>query len=397
MIDACALYFPTDKLPLKTVIPNGRSDAGFFRAATWFEYDPGDGPIRLSLHHENLAEHLRGFKAYVAQLPNSGEARSKAQALISRTRASVGVVLPHPVALNSTAFNSLVDLLGRFDGFMFVRDSIMLPDRSYLVGPMADIESAPPASSEPTLATIDPDQCLHLGSVDGAEPSRIAMREAHCRSLAERGFRCARWLPLYRSADRTDAMRPLPEIVGRLLALEALFLWVAASEDVASSTRLRGFISQNDLLAHLTEEEAAILALPRDDARQKHTDRIGWRLENMWALSWVLGFEPAPPFSQGQLPQAVIDAMLFEFLPDLDGTIPGFLAEARVRAAAEVGRFEDLYYCAHNAVRSAQLGESTVPIQFHPVRDGGAIHERRHSLTWVLSPGTPWEETDLST
>jgi hypothetical protein len=25
------------------------------------------------------------------------------------------------------------------------------------------------------------------------------------------------------------------------------------------------------------------------------------------------------------------------------------------------------------------------------------VHERRHALTWALSPGTPWDETDLST
>lgn len=397
MIDACALYFPTDKLPLKSVIPNGRSDAGLFKAATWFEYDPGDGPIRLNLRHENLAGHLRGFKAHVAQLPNGGAARAKAQALISRTRMSVGVVLPHPVAVDSAAFTSLVDLLARFDGFMFVRDSIMLSDGSFLVGPMAEVESASSSAGEPAPSTVDPDQCCHQGATEGAEPSRIAMREQHYLALAERGFRCSRWMPLYRSDDPTDAMRPLPEIVGRLFALEALFFWVAASEDVASSTRLREFVHRNDLLDHLTADEAAILALPRADAHRDHTDTIGWRLENMWALSWILGFEPPPPFSQGQLPQAVIDSMLFEFLPDLAGTISVFLAEARPRSANEVSRFEDLYYCAHNAVRSAQLGESTVPLQFHPVRDGGAIHERRHSLTWALSPGIPWDETDLST
>ena len=58
---------------------------------------------------------------------------------------------------------------------------------------------------------------------------------------------------------------------------------------------------------------------------------------------------------------------------------------------------EDLFYCAHDAVRSAQLGGATVPIGFHPIDDGGGIHERRHALTWALSPGTDWDDTDLST
>ena len=48
-------------------------------------------------------------------------------------------------------------------------------------------------------------------------------------------------------------------------------------------------------------------------------------------------------------------------------------------------------------MRSAQLGSDTVPEGFHPVGDGGTVHERRHALTWILSAGVDWDETDLST
>jgi hypothetical protein len=48
----------------------------------------------------------------------------------------------------------------------------------------------------------------------------------------------------------------------------------------------------------------------------------------------------------------------------------------------------------HNAVRSAQLGEDTVPEGFHPIANGGVIHERRHALTWAISPGVSWEKTE---
>ena len=58
---------------------------------------------------------------------------------------------------------------------------------------------------------------------------------------------------------------------------------------------------------------------------------------------------------------------------------------------------EDLFYCAHNAVRSAQNGGETVPSGYDPVEEGGGVHERRHALTWCLSPGVKWDETDLST
>jgi hypothetical protein len=68
-------------------------------------------------------------------------------------------------------------------------------------------------------------------------------------------------------------------------------------------------------------------------------------LENLWPLAWVLGFPDAPGFA--------------------DGMIQGPTPPSRP--------------------------------PFHPVFDGGVVHERRHALTWALSPGVSWDETDLST
>lgn len=96
----------------------------------------------------------------------------------------------------------------------------------------------------------------------------------------------------------------------------------------------------------------------------------------------------------------ITDALNFEFLPAFSATpdeFADFMSSLDVRSVAEVVALEDLFYCAHNAVRSAQLGHNTVPEGFHPVRDGGVIHERRHALTWCLESGVSWDETDLST
>ena len=68
------------------------------------------------------------------------------------------------------------------------------------------------------------------------------------------------------------------------------------------------------------------------------------------------------------------------------------------KICADIIALEDLFYCAHNAVRSAQTGEAgTVPSGFHPVNNGGVVHERRHGLTWLISAGVAWDDTDLST
>jgi len=396
MIANCSLYFPIKKPLFKSVFPKGRSDGGVFRQATWFEYDSGGHTIRLTLQHDDLAEHLRGFRAYVAQLPNSGKARAQAQELIKQTKAAVGVILPGPVASNSAAFASLVSLLQRFGGFMFVGDSIMLPDGTFVAGPLAnEVEEAQTAL--PTPYAVDPAECRHKGSTEGVDPKRVADRERIYRMLAERGFRCSNWLPLYRSEEHKNTLRPHEEIAGRLLALNALFLWVSAPEEAVVTERLRTFVNRNAIETHLTPDERAILSLARTEANISHADTIGWRLENMWALAWILGFDPAPPFFQGQLQNDIKDRMIFEFLPYLDVRISNFVETRRPRSPDEVGELEDVYYCTHNAVRSAQMGEDTVPQEFHPIRDGGATHERRHALTWSLSPGIDWDDTDLST
>jgi hypothetical protein len=208
------------------------------------------------------------------------------------------------------------------------------------------------------------------------------------------GFRPAKSLPL---PDMDSPVRPAAEVAARLMALDALFTWVAFPEKAVATARVEGYIDRNRLRDWLTEDETAIVALPRGEAHEAHVDNIGWRLENMWALAWVLGFEPEPDLKAAQVGEAVTRPLIYEFLPGLDSTVDALVAKAKPRAVAAVIAMEYLFYCAHNAVRSAQLGGGTVPAGFHPVIHGGAVHERRHSLSWCITPEVAWEETDLST
>lgn len=89
--------------------------------------------------------------------------------------------------------------------------------------------------------------------------------------------------------------------------------------------------------------------------------------------------------------------ILLDYTCPLDSNINDWLTTLEVVSEEDLIKKEDLFYCLHNAVRSAQLGNSTVPVAFDPIGNGGVIHERRHSLTWMLSSGIDWDETDLST
>ncbi len=212
--------------------------------------------------------------------------------------------------------------------------------------------------------------------------------------LEEKGFYPAKSLPL---PDVGIAIRPAAEVAARLMALDALFTWVAYSEEDVASERLEKYIDQNRLRNWLVKDESKILTLSRTKAHKAHANNIGWRLENMWALAWVLGFEPEPDLEAAQVGNDVTKPMIYEFLPGLDGTIEQLLAKTTPRSADEVIAMEYRFYCAHNAVRSAQLGGKTVPEDFHPIIHGGAVHERRHSLSWCIAPDVTWDETDLNT
>ena len=208
------------------------------------------------------------------------------------------------------------------------------------------------------------------------------------------GFRPARSLPL---PDPGRHVRPPEEIAARLMALDALFTWVAFSEEDVASERIESYVGRNGLRDWLAGDELAILSLPRAEAHESHVDAIGWKLENMWSLAWALGFEPEPSIESSQIRDDITRSMIYDFLPGLGRTVADLLARAAPRPAEDVIALEYRFYCADNAVRSAQLGGRTVPEGFHPVVHGGAVHERRHALTWCVSPGVDWDDTDLST
>lgn len=221
------------------------------------------------------------------------------------------------------------------------------------------------------------------------------VRAANLAALKKRGFRVAKGLPLVR--DAVDSLRPEREIALRLMALDAVFTWVADQGPGATSAKVRAYAKRNQLTKWMTAEERRIFAKARDTARRAHVNTIGWKLENMWPLAWVLGLPRAPSVDGKTIPAGVRSAITHEVLPKLGETVDVLLARAKVRSPAVVSRIEDLFYCAHNAARSAQLGARTIPPKLDPIFAGGVIHERRHALTWCLSPGVRWDATDLST
>ena len=392
MVENCTLYLPDENVLWKELFPGGKSNRGIFRKATQFQFPSDYGIVKLNMRsgHE-IGDHLEGFKGYVSQLDNRETYKRRALNLIDRVRLVLGVEFPAPIPEDSEVFHRLVQLADETEGFLFMANSILIPKEGFIVGPMSS--PGPAMASVTTVKLPEEERREHEQRRQTTPPHLLAVRDENLAELRHRGFACNQSLPL----PTTHQLRPAIEIGTRLCALAAIFAYASHTGiDSIPAATIRNFFETNGLAGVLTEDESNVYQLPRFKANEQFGDTIGWRLENMWALAWVLGFEPEPSHYTGQLPDEVI-RKLFEFLPSFDAAASGFLNGITLRPDAEVVAKEDLFYCAHNAVRSAQLDRSSVPVGFDPVIDGGAIHERRQSLTWCLSPGVAWDDTDLST
>lgn len=204
------------------------------------------------------------------------------------------------------------------------------------------------------------------------------------------GFTPARSLPT--EFDRS--IQPAIEIAKRLHAIKALVLWLLVPEDELPSDRILHFVEANELKDACTEEERQIFDIERDNPEARNW--IGWKFENAWSLAWYFGYT-APEISGQMMTGEQMQEILSDYSCPLDGNVAEWTQAQFCVSTEQLIQQEDLFYCLHNAVRSAQLGEQTVPSGFNPMINGGVIHERRHSLTWMLSNGTSWDETDLST
>lgn len=223
-----------------------------------------------------------------------------------------------------------------------------------------------------------------------------AVRRKSLEALGEAGFRVAGNLPLWSEwTGEPLRLRPAEEIAGRLMSFFATTLYLQA-ESLPESD-LTGWLDSAGLRAGLTEKERDAFSMDRGAAVEKYANLDGWRQENLWAAAWVLGFDRRPGLRDGFIDGRVVGEMRKSALPKTGTGISDYLKEHRPRPLAEVASLHDLFYCAHNAVRSAQQGRDTVPEGFDPTRDGGVVHEKRHALTWCLSPGVAWDATDLAT
>lgn len=189
-------------------------------------------------------------------------------------------------------------------------------------------------------------------------------------------------------------LRPTIDIAKRLNGIKALVLWLLVPEDELPNEKILNFVANNALEDLMTEDEKEILKASRGDKELRNA--IGWKFENAWSLAWYFGYREPDIYGEMMTGEQMKE-ILRDYSCPLTDQLESWIESREVVSEQSLIEMEDLFYCLHNAVRSAQLGKNTVPVGFDAMVNGGVIHERRHALTWMLSDGIEWNETDLST
>jgi hypothetical protein len=220
------------------------------------------------------------------------------------------------------------------------------------------------------------------------------LRKANLSALRKNRFDPSPRLPF--PSQRHEGklqLRPVAEILARLMSFRVLLMWTLYPEDVIAGDRLQSYVRENHLVACLTSLEKTILQTKREEAKEIHREYVTWKFENMWSLAWVLGAEPAPTPGR-EMTKAMLDGIL-ALLPGDDVAELVGIFQPHLRSADEVAGLEDLFYCAMNAItRKTELGRKSLPKWFDIDIDGMRVLERYYALSWSLSPAKKWEKVD---
>jgi Domain of unknown function (DUF4272) len=185
-------------------------------------------------------------------------------------------------------------------------------------------------------------------------------------------------------------LRPKSEIVGRAMAMQTLFLYVALTEEQETAQTLQEHATRNNLSDYWTPEEALVFSLPRAEATMRYQASVGWLLEGLWAIVWVLGYAKKPTVDTEEITREITQKIFLTFLPEVGTLLDDFFHRVTPHHVDEIITLEDRFFCAHHALSLSKHGGKPTAKTFQSSFYGSIITERQQALQWCLSPGMAW-------
>ncbi|WP_052695119.1 DUF4272 domain-containing protein [Hymenobacter sp. AT01-02] len=193
------------------------------------------------------------------------------------------------------------------------------------------------------------------------------------------GGRICDWLPLLDAPE----LREVAEVCGRMSVLNAL-INISFQAPVAV---ISAWLAQENLLGHLSPEEAAILAKDNEQLTEQELTNLRWSMESLWAMMWATRMVPTLD------PVKWCGDNMASLLPNLErGESNEKLAKLQaLRPAAELYQMLDYYYRLHWYCVDERLhGRAAIVSE-------SLIYERRKALEWIYNRQYAWDDVEMST
>jgi hypothetical protein len=135
MTAQASIYLPYAPIDLAEVVAGARfepdPDGGRFVATV------GSDVVAFSvMASQAVAAHLAGMRTWLARCDGSVERRRDAWRALSETKTVLGLVAGCEFAANHRLWQCLFEIADRFDGYVFVNSSVLLPSGAILCGAM---------------------------------------------------------------------------------------------------------------------------------------------------------------------------------------------------------------------------------------------------------------------
>jgi hypothetical protein len=133
-----AIYIQEKDINLYDVFPDAKSDKSIIRKnPSYYDVNLNGDIVRFNVMESNkIQEHINGFIRYIQSLSDEKERKDDTVYAISHIKHVLGLVTNKDFNENQAIWQSLFKIADKYNGFVFVHDSVLTADGVVMVGPM---------------------------------------------------------------------------------------------------------------------------------------------------------------------------------------------------------------------------------------------------------------------
>ena len=132
-----AVYLPCADIELADALAGAVATRDAAGRVARFDVTIGGQPARFNvMPSAEAGRHLAGFGGWVGTLDEPVGRKADARFLISGAKTVLGLVAAGEFEDNTALWQSLFRVADRWDGFVFVYNSVLLPNGAVVVGPL---------------------------------------------------------------------------------------------------------------------------------------------------------------------------------------------------------------------------------------------------------------------